>query len=264
VCYAHRLHRCAGWHGQTCLTVLASIHSSRTRRHAQNDFERATQYVTRRQALRPCCHPPPYVAHLSPLHCKGATSCFLSKHFQRRGRKSSKQQELYFAQRRRDAEFKMGFYPAFLCASGAAEMRWRFCVISQTPSRSTDCVYRFVGFQQSLWDSQTQGMALGDPSCFRVANTAWTPVFPCCLEARKASNAPGSCVFARSPLAVAGRLPREVPWQARGTMSVECAAVCRPHPAPLRELVLVAAEGRSKKAGVQESRGVTGFPPSRE
>ena len=37
----------------------------------------------------------------SPLHCKGATSCFFSKHFQRRGCKSSRQKELSFAQRRR-------------------------------------------------------------------------------------------------------------------------------------------------------------------
>jgi len=56
---------------------------------------------------------------LSPLHCKGVTSCFSSKHFQRRSRKSYKRKELYLAQRRRDTEFKMGFYPASLYASAS-------------------------------------------------------------------------------------------------------------------------------------------------
>ena len=62
---------------------------------------------------------PGMVLTLSPLHCKGATSCFFSKHFQRRGCKSARQKELSFAQRRRDAEFKTGFYPASLCASAS-------------------------------------------------------------------------------------------------------------------------------------------------
>jgi hypothetical protein len=34
--------------------------------------------------------------------------------------------------------------------------------------------------------------------------------------------------------------------------------------ASLRELVLVAAEGRSKKAGVEESPDLAGFPSARE
>jgi hypothetical protein len=63
--------------------------------------------------------PPAYAGAMSLLHCKGATSCFFSKHFQRRRCKSPRQKELYFAQRRRDAEFEMGFHPASLCASAS-------------------------------------------------------------------------------------------------------------------------------------------------
>ncbi len=116
-------------------------------------------------------------AGLSPLHCKGATSCFFSKHFPRRWRKSSEQKELCCAQKRRDAKSNIRFHPAFLRASVSPRESILVAAERSKAAPSRQGSSRFANYECTHAGAQSHAQGVWIPACAGMTES-WRPAPP--------------------------------------------------------------------------------------